>query len=99
VAVSEWAWLRDFVSALSSAQVCIMTPNLVSLWTTWIAGALGGLATWFVSTPTEIVKCRTQISSSLTSNSWIIDGLKYRGCFSLSLKTRRYISRPSVRDS
>jgi solute carrier family 25 carnitine/acylcarnitine transporter 20/29 len=35
-----------------------------SLGTTWVAGAIGGLATWVVSTPTEIVKCRTQISSS-----------------------------------
>jgi solute carrier family 25 (mitochondrial carnitine/acylcarnitine transporter), member 20/29 len=41
------------------------------LWTTWIAGAIGGLATWVVSTPTELVKCRAQISSSPTSvSSW-----------------------------
>lgn len=39
--------------------------------TTWVAGAIGGLATWIVSTPTEIVKCRTQLSSSASaSNSW-----------------------------
>ncbi|PSS09100.1 hypothetical protein M430DRAFT_37179 [Amorphotheca resinae ATCC 22711] len=44
------------------------------LWTTWIAGAVGGLATWVVSTPTEIVKCRTQVSPSAASasNSWTI---------------------------
>jgi len=43
-------------------------PNL---WTTWIAGAIGGLATWVVSTPTELVKCRAQISSSPTAaSSW-----------------------------
>jgi solute carrier family 25 carnitine/acylcarnitine transporter 20/29 len=43
------------------------------LGTTWVAGAIGGLATWVVSTPTEIVKCRTQISSSASaSNSWAI---------------------------
>ena len=42
-----------------------------SLGTAWAAGAIGGLATWVVSTPTEIVKCRTQISSSTSpSNSW-----------------------------
>jgi solute carrier family 25 (mitochondrial carnitine/acylcarnitine transporter), member 20/29 len=35
-----------------------------SLWTTWLAGAVGGLATWVVSTPTELVKCRAQASSS-----------------------------------
>ena len=45
---------------------------LPTLGTTWIAGAFGGLATWVVSTPTEIVKCRTQISSTPTSNSWTI---------------------------
>ena len=33
-----------------------------NLWTTWIAGAVGGLATWAVSTPTELVKCRAQLS-------------------------------------
>lgn len=43
-------------------------PNL---WTTWIAGAIGGLATWVVSTPTELVKCRAQVSSSPTAaTSW-----------------------------
>jgi solute carrier family 25 carnitine/acylcarnitine transporter 20/29 len=41
------------------------------LGTAWTAGAIGGLATWVVSTPTEIVKCRTQISSSTSpTNSW-----------------------------
>jgi solute carrier family 25 carnitine/acylcarnitine transporter 20/29 len=34
-----------------------------NLWTTWIAGALGGVATWIVSTPTEVIKCRTQIQA------------------------------------
>ena len=33
-----------------------------SLWTTWVAGALGGLATWVVSTPTELIKCRAQMA-------------------------------------
>jgi len=45
-----------------------LPPNL---WTTWMAGAIGGLATWVVSTPTELVKCRTQISTSPTgASSW-----------------------------
>jgi solute carrier family 25 carnitine/acylcarnitine transporter 20/29 len=36
-----------------------------------MAGAIGGLATWVVSTPTELVKCRAQISSSPTgASSW-----------------------------
>lgn len=42
-----------------------------TLWTTWMAGAIGGLATWVVSTPTELVKCRAQIStSSIGGSSW-----------------------------
>jgi solute carrier family 25 carnitine/acylcarnitine transporter 20/29 len=41
------------------------------LWTTFVAGAIGGLATWVVSTPTELIKCRAQLSTSgATSNSW-----------------------------
>lgn len=43
-----------------------LPPNL---WTTWLAGAIGGLATWVVSTPTELVKCRAQLSSF---TSWAI---------------------------
>lgn len=42
-----------------------------ALWTTFVAGAIGGLATWVVSTPTELIKCRAQLSTSAaTSNSW-----------------------------
>ncbi|KAF4625966.1 hypothetical protein G7Y89_g12196 [Cudoniella acicularis] len=45
-----------------------LPPNL---WTTWVAGAIGGLATWVISTPTELVKCRAQISSSpIASSNW-----------------------------
>lgn len=42
-----------------------------SLWTTWLAGAIGGLATWVVSTPTELIKCRAQLSTERLS-SWAI---------------------------
>lgn len=42
-----------------------------SLWSTWIAGAIGGLATWVVSTPTELIKCRAQLSPDHLS-SWAI---------------------------
>jgi len=57
----------------------LLTQNLgggtkASLTTTWIAGAIGGLATWAVSTPTELIKCRAQTASPLSSsspqNSW-----------------------------
>lgn len=40
-----------------------------NLWTTWIAGAVGGLATWVVSTPTELVKCRAQLALSSSPSS------------------------------
>lgn len=40
-----------------------------NLWTTFIAGAVGGLATWVVSTPTELVKCRAQLTSSPEASS------------------------------
>ncbi|KAF4963864.1 hypothetical protein FSARC_8158 [Fusarium sarcochroum] len=42
-----------------------------SLWNNWIAGAVGGLATWVVSTPTELIKCRAQLASPPIS-SWAI---------------------------
>ncbi|KAH7129304.1 mitochondrial carrier domain-containing protein [Dactylonectria estremocensis] len=42
-----------------------------SLWSTWFAGAVGGLATWVVSTPTELIKCRAQLSTQHAS-SWAI---------------------------
>ncbi|THW44151.1 hypothetical protein D6D25_04513, partial [Aureobasidium pullulans] len=40
-----------------------------SLSKTWIAGALGGLATFLVSAPTELIKCRAQVSGAEAS-SW-----------------------------
>lgn len=46
----------------------------------WCAGAVGGLATWLVSAPTEFVKCRAQISSG-NQSSWSIakDTIKHAG--------------------
>ncbi|KKY39870.1 putative mitochondrial carrier protein [Diaporthe ampelina] len=43
-----------------------------NLWTTFLAGAIGGLATWVVSTPTELVKCRAQLSNNPQASSWDI---------------------------
>ncbi|KAM7197159.1 Mitochondrial carrier domain containing protein [Naviculisporaceae sp. PSN 640] len=40
-----------------------------NLYTTFLAGAIGGLATWVVSTPTELIKCRVQLASSSSSSS------------------------------
>jgi solute carrier family 25 carnitine/acylcarnitine transporter 20/29 len=39
-----------------------------SLWGIWLAGAIGGLATWVVSTPTELIKCRAQMATQRTSS-------------------------------
>ncbi|TDZ19681.1 Mitochondrial basic amino acids transporter [Colletotrichum orbiculare MAFF 240422] len=53
-----------------------------SLWTTWIAGAVGGLATWVVSTPTELIKCRAQLASppesswAITKDVWRKEGIR-----------------------
>ncbi|KAK6074985.1 mitochondrial carrier protein [Seiridium cupressi] len=61
-----------FVSYNRSEAALNAALNLQSsLWTTWIAGAVGGLATWVVSTPTELIKCRAQVSSPPES-SWNI---------------------------
>lgn len=44
-----------------------------NLWTVFLAGAVGGLATWAVSTPTELIKCRAQLAtSSAETSSWAI---------------------------
>ncbi|KAI5863599.1 solute carrier family 25 member 45 [Durotheca rogersii] len=55
-------------SAAAINTALAVPPNL---WTTWFAGAIGGLATWVVSTPTELIKCRAQLSSPPAS-SWTI---------------------------
>jgi len=39
---------------------CAVRP---SAWSIWTAGALGGLATFVVSAPTDLIKCRAQVSS------------------------------------
>jgi solute carrier family 25 carnitine/acylcarnitine transporter 20/29 len=40
-----------------------------NLYTTFLAGCVGGLATWAVSTPTELVKCRAQVQTHTPSLS------------------------------
>ncbi|KAM0249356.1 hypothetical protein ACHAQJ_009072 [Trichoderma viride] len=40
-------------------------------WITWTAGAMGGLAVWVISAPTELIKCRAQMSTPVTS-SWTL---------------------------
>ncbi|KAL5598318.1 hypothetical protein BROUX41_003623 [Berkeleyomyces rouxiae] len=56
---SALASMHPFLARPTDPHSAASWPNL---YTTWIAGALGGLATWFVSTPTELIKCRVQLS-------------------------------------
>ncbi|KFY18440.1 hypothetical protein V493_08619 [Pseudogymnoascus sp. VKM F-4281 (FW-2241)] len=44
------------------------SPGPVPLYTTFIAGAVGGLASWVVSSPTELIKCRAQVSNTPISS-------------------------------
>jgi len=38
----------------------------------WLAGATGGLASFVVSAPTELIKCRAQVSTERNVSSWSI---------------------------
>jgi solute carrier family 25 carnitine/acylcarnitine transporter 20/29 len=38
----------------------------------FLAGATGGLASFVVSAPTELIKCRAQVSTSSNTTSWTI---------------------------
>lgn len=49
----------------------------------WVAGAVGGLSTWVVSAPTELVKCRAQMalpraksSFSIAKETWVREGIR-----------------------
>lgn len=46
-------------------------PASASLLRIWAAGAVSGLATWIVSAPTELVKCRTQLGRA-SDSSWTV---------------------------
>jgi solute carrier family 25 carnitine/acylcarnitine transporter 20/29 len=55
----------------AAIQKAIGSASDKSLLATWLAGAVGGLATWVVSAPTELIKCRAQMSTS-SESSWRI---------------------------
>ncbi len=44
----------------------------VNLYEIWFAGAIGGLASWIISAPSELIKCRTQLHKGSKTNSLII---------------------------
>jgi solute carrier family 25 carnitine/acylcarnitine transporter 20/29 len=52
-----------FVTYNRTSDFLTETSTQPSLTTAFIAGAVGGLATWVVSTPTELIKCRAQMST------------------------------------
>lgn len=57
-------------------------PANPAWWQIWSDGALGGLATFFVSAPTELVKCRAQVSNPPKSSPevakelWKVGGVR-----------------------
>ena len=57
------------------------SPEGVSLSKIWAAGAVGGLASWTVSSPTEFIKCRAQLDSRPEVSSWTVakDIHRHRG--------------------
>lgn len=72
------AWLNQAfpsqpVSTLGNDIVKPTSTTGSNLVTTFLAGAIGGLATWVVSTPTELIKCRSQLAPSpAEASSWNI---------------------------
>ena len=40
--------------------------------TVWTAGAAGGLASWLVSAPSEVIKCRAQLAVDGRGSSWMV---------------------------
>lgn len=52
-------------------------PQGVPLRNIWISGAAGGLASWAVSSPTELIKCRAQLAHGHGS-SWSITKVIFR---------------------
>ncbi|KAL9087258.1 MAG: hypothetical protein Q9165_006752 [Trypethelium subeluteriae] len=62
---------------LNSASTTPSSSSTTSGWKTFLAGAIGGLATFVVSAPTELIKCRAQTDIPLNPgapqpNSWTI---------------------------
>ncbi|KAK4548786.1 hypothetical protein LTR36_008559 [Oleoguttula mirabilis] len=54
-------------------------PERPPAWSIWTAGALGGLAIFFVSAPTETVKCRAQVSDPPQSSLSVVRELWKHG--------------------
>ncbi|KAL5337920.1 mitochondrial carrier domain-containing protein [Aspergillus crustosus] len=56
-------------------------PQNCALYKLWLAGALGGIASWTISAPTEFIKCRAQLDARPGVSSWTVakDIIRSRG--------------------
>ena len=66
------AYNRTLMYLAQPAVTDPTNPVGVPLYQVWFAGAVGGLASWVVSSPTELVKCRAQLSSRDAVSSWSV---------------------------
>ncbi|KAF2134631.1 solute carrier family 25 protein [Dothidotthia symphoricarpi CBS 119687] len=57
------------LALLSSTAPPTPDPSYAKI---WLAGATGGLASFVVSAPTELIKCRAQVSTAQNVTSWSI---------------------------
>ncbi|KAJ5391243.1 hypothetical protein N7509_006733 [Penicillium cosmopolitanum] len=69
------------LKSIDSSITDTTNPDGVSLSKIWIAGAVGGMASWTVSSPTEFIKCRAQLDSRPEVSSWTVvkDIYRHRG--------------------
>lgn len=66
------------LTSLDSSITDPTNPEGVALYKIWLAGAVGGLASWTISSPTEFIKCRAQLDSRPEISSWAVAKDIYR---------------------
>jgi solute carrier family 25 carnitine/acylcarnitine transporter 20/29 len=57
------------LSLINTSSSADLPPSYTKI---WLAGATGGLASFVVSAPTELIKCRAQVSTEQNVSSWTI---------------------------
>ncbi|KAJ5169836.1 Mitochondrial carrier protein [Penicillium coprophilum] len=60
------------LAALDASVTDPTNPVGVSPYKIWLAGAVGGLASWTISSPTEFIKCRAQLDRRPDVSSWTV---------------------------